>query len=336
MNNFSNFTDLATHLTASRNERAVETNAYEGSFIEHSEMAKLTITDAPMSMEMPDPDMARAAVEMVMGTLFDVLRDSRMEEFAQQLAWGFCNSFHMTARQIERREDDTASKLRDLTRHYDPSEIYAVELEETQLLCQTLQGCREAMEAMRDHASAVYRAETGKPFQSLKGSQVSKAGVTASQINARDYLAARASERRQQFMPEGPVVAISGGQQWHDINLIWTRLDEIKQRVPHMVLASTGMSKGVDAIAAEWAAKRNVSLIKFIPNTAHDGKNAGYARNDRIIATRPVEAIVCEGTSTQIHLARKLREAGVPLHTIPSAMQQADTFEHTRPARARA
>src|SRR3546814_15069095 len=70
------------------------------------------------------------------------------------------------------REDDAAKKLGELARAYDPSEIYATELEDTQLLCQTLQGCREAMECMRDHAAEMYRVETGKPFSPVRGSRV--------------------------------------------------------------------------------------------------------------------------------------------------------------------
>jgi hypothetical protein len=236
----------------------------------------------------------------------------------------------MTARQIENREDDAARKLGELARNFDPSEIYAVELEETQLLCQTLQGCREAMEAMRDHAAAVYRCETGRPFQATRGSQTSKAGVTASQIQARDYLAARASQRREQFAPTGPVVVISGGMEWHDHEMIWSCLDEIKERVPNMVLATSGMKKGVDAIASAWAAKRQVHAVHFVPNRNH-GNRAGFIRNENMVKQNPVEAIVCEGSSVQKDLAQGLRRAGVPLHIMTKAMQrQAPALPNSR------
>src|SRR3546814_2623110 len=104
---------------------------------------------------MPDPEQARAAVEMVMATLFDVFRDTRLEAFASDLAWGFVNSFHVVAKRINDREDDAAKELGDLAQTFDPSEIYASQLEEAQLLCQTLQGCRDAMECMRseEHTS---------------------------------------------------------------------------------------------------------------------------------------------------------------------------------------
>ena len=164
MQKFNSFADLANARIELADSRDGIVESYDGAFVEHSDLAKLSIIDEPIAAEMPDPDMARRAVEMAIGTIFDVLKDTRMEEFAQQLAWGMVNSFHMTARLAEGREDDAAKKLGELARHFDPSEIYAVELEETQALCQTLQGCREALEAMRDHAADVYRVETGRVY----------------------------------------------------------------------------------------------------------------------------------------------------------------------------
>src|SRR3546814_12166497 len=115
---------------------------------------------------------------MVMATRFAVFRDTRLEPFASDLAWGFVNSFHVVAKRLSDREDDAAKELGDLARSFDPSEIYASQLEEAQLLCQTLQGCRDAMECMRDHAAEVYRVETGRPYSPTRGILVSS-GVTA-------------------------------------------------------------------------------------------------------------------------------------------------------------
>ncbi|WP_062769713.1 DUF2493 domain-containing protein [Sphingopyxis terrae] len=319
MTNFTNFADLASHIAASRgNDAQVET--YEGAFLEHDEMAKMTIVDPAEKAEMPDPDQVRVAVEMMMATMFDVLRDTRMEEFARDLAWGFANSFHVVAKRIEGREDDAAKKLGDLARNYDPSESYAFELEDTQLLCQTLQGCREAMECMRDHAAEVYRVETGKPFSPVRGSRVSSA-LTASMVDARDYLASRARERREQFAPEGPVVAFSGGQVWEDVDLLWDGLDSIKARVPEMILATTAQAKGCDAVAHAWAASRGVKVIQFRLDKSQ-GNRAAFVRNDRILGLKPVEAVVCEGSGIQQNLAQKLRQAGVPLHIVRLAHQR--------------
>ena len=157
---FTNFADLASFIAGETGHHG-QSSIYEGAFIEHDERAKLSPVDETEQREMPDPEQARAAVEMVMATLFDVFRDTRLEPFASDLAWGFVNSFHVVAKRLSDREDDAAKELGDLARSFDPSEIYASQLEEAQLLCQTLQGCRDAMECMRDHAAEVYRVETG-------------------------------------------------------------------------------------------------------------------------------------------------------------------------------
>ena len=319
MRSFTNFSELANFVAEARSNDAL-TETYEGAFIEQNEMAKLSVVDEPERLEMPDPEQVRAAVEMMMATLFDVFRDTRMEPFAADLAWGFANSFHVVAKRIEGREDDAALKLRDLANSFDPSEIYAVELEEAQLQCQTLQGCRDAMECMRDHAAEVYRVEVGRPFSPTRGSRVSS-GLTASMIDARDYLASKSRERREQFAPEGPVVVFSGGQTWEDGELLMKGLDSIKARIPEMILATTAQNKGCDAVAHAWAASRGVKVIQFRLDRSL-GNRAAFVRNDRMLALKPVEAVVCEGTGIQMNLAQKLRQAGVPLHVVRLAQQR--------------
>src|SRR3546814_13259805 len=94
------------------------------------------------------------------------------------------------------------------------------------------------MECMRDHAAEVYRVETGRPYSPTRGSRVSS-GVTASMIDARNYLAERARERRQQLAPERPVVAVSGGQVWDEHEMLWRALDPLTPRAPAMSLPPT-------------------------------------------------------------------------------------------------
>jgi hypothetical protein len=108
-------------------------------------------------------------------------------------------------------------------------------------------------------------------------------------------------------------VAVSGGQEWHDHEALWNRLDGIKARVPEMVLMTTAQRKGVDAIATAWAAARGVKTVQFIPDRSL-GNRAAFVRNDKMVNLKPVEAIVCEGSGIQANLAQKLRQNGVPLH----------------------
>ena len=306
----SSFADLGQALVDHWAE-ATAAPAYARAFATDIATSQLSIVHEPTSADMPEPYAAQQCVQAMIGELFALMNDTRMQPLAQRLAWGIVNSFHVVARQIETQEDSAALKLGELVRISDPSEVHASEVEDAQMLCQSLAEARAALEVMRDHAGEVYRAECGHPFSPLRGSRVSSA-LTASQIDARDYLASRAKARREQLAPTGPVVVISGGQDWADHQRIWDRLDVLKIRVPSMTLATTAQGKGVDAIAAAWAASRSVPLIAFRLNRAH-GNAAPFRRNKILCDLQPVEAIICEGSGVQANLAERMRDAGVPV-----------------------
>ena len=315
-NNFTSFEELGAFY-----REQIEAPGFEAAFGEQNAMGQLSVHDEPSPSEMPDPEAARGAMEMIIGTVFDLFRGTRMEEFGRDIAWGIVNSFHVTSQRIEKREDEAGKKLGEMARAFDPSEIYAVELEETQRICQTLMDCREAMEAMRDYAGEIYRVETGRPFSSVRGSRASS-GLTASQIDARDFLAARASARREQFAPTGPVVIFSGGTEWHDHELLWKALDETRARIPQMVLATTAQHKGCDQIAHAWAASRGIKTVRFTLNRAL-GKRAGFLRNEQMMNLKPVHAVVCEGSGLQANLLSRVQEGGIPHHAFALRHQRA-------------
>ena len=166
---------------------------------------------------------------------------------------------------------------------------------------------------MRDYAAETYRAQTGRPWSSARGSKVSSA-TTASQIAGADFLKARATAMREKRNPTGPIVVFSGGQEWHDHEQLYARLDQIKARIPHMTLCTTAQRKGADAIAAAWASSRGVPLVAFAPNSARYGNAAGFRRNAQLVDLRPVEAIVCQGSGLQSNLLDSLKAANVPTH----------------------
>ncbi len=168
--NFANLADFAEFYA---NETEGSAEAIHDAMAETNATSQLSVFDEPTTSDMPDPFVMQRAIEMIMQTTFDALRDTRMEEFAQDISWGIVNSLHMTAKRIANREDDSAKKLGELARCYEPSEIYTTELEETQLICQSLMDAREAMEAMRDYAAAMYRACWRRAWAPTKGSKAS-------------------------------------------------------------------------------------------------------------------------------------------------------------------
>ena len=264
-------------------------------------------------LEMPEPMQAQHDCAAIIATVFDLFRSTRLEASAQAIAWGIVNSFHYEAGKIEREEDGVAHELAKKLADPEPGEIYNLEVEELQGRAQTLAEQRAALECMRDYAACVYRVETGRAWTPARGSRVSSA-TTASQIAAADFLKARATAHREQRNPTGPLVVFSGGQEWHDWEALYERLDLIKQQVPHMTLCTTAQRKGADAIAAAWAGSRGVPLVAFVPETGRYGRRAGFVRNEKLASLRPVQAIVCQGSGLQSNLLDVLKKANVPTH----------------------
>lgn len=306
MARFNNFNDFASHYA-----ELTSAEAFGGAFTAEIATAQLSIVDEPTSADLPDADQARNLVEQLTGDLFTLFADTRLAPIAPRIAWGMVNSFHKVAQQLEREEDSAARELGELVRVNDPSEIHAVEVEDKQRHCQSLHEAIAAIECMRDHAAEVYRVETGRPWSATSGSRTSRV-LTASQIEGRDYLAARAQARRAAHAPQGPVVIVTGGKDWQNWQAIWERLDVIKERVPSMVLATTAQQQGADKFAAAWAGARGVATLAFRLDRKF-GNAAPFKRNQQLVALEPVEAIICEGSGIQANLAQRCREAGVPV-----------------------
>ncbi|WIW91090.1 SLOG family protein (plasmid) [Sphingobium sp. V4] len=243
-------------------DRDATLDRFADAFIETTDSYRIARGDDVIQAPMPDGEVVARATELLVTTLFDVLRDTRLEAMADRIAWGIVHSFHKVAGQIEGEADKAAMAVRRLIEQNDGSEIGSVELEEAQMLCQSLDETQDALACMRDYAAATYHAETGRPWSAPRASLVSSKR-TAPVVAATDYLAARRKRHIDARAPKGPVVIFSGGQVWEDHRLLYAALDSIKVRVPTMVLATTGQDKGCDAIAAAWAARTVCRSSRF-------------------------------------------------------------------------
>jgi hypothetical protein len=301
-------------------DRDAALDRFADTFVETTDSYRIARGDDVIHAPMPDGEMVARATELLVTTLFDVLRDTRLAAMADRIAWGIVHSFHKVAGQVEGEADKAAMAVRRLIEQNDGSEIGSVELEEAQMLCQSLDETQDALACMRDYAAATYHAETGRPWSAPRASLVSSKR-TASVVAASDFLAARRKRQIDAHAPKGPVVIFSGGQVWEDHRLLYATLDSIRARVPQMVLATTAQDKGCDAIAAAWAARSGCHLIPFGLDRKL-GNRAGFARNEQLLRLRPVEAVVCQGSGLQSHLAREVRRLGVPAHFFALGDQQ--------------
>lgn len=316
---------------------AIATNPMEASFGDPLPLSIIEPGDEPGEYEMPEPFAAQKVCGELMTSLHGLLHDTRLDPLAPQIAWGIVNSFHFVAGTLERQEDRLADKIRDMTRRMEPGEVFNKDLEDTQLLCQSLTEQRAAIEAMRDYAAALYRACWRKAWAPTKGSKASSV-TTASYVNALDFLQERALAKREKHQPQGPVVILSGPAMWEEWEPLWAKLDEIKARVPHMTLVTTGQRKGVDAIAAAWAARQGVPVVAF--GLYGGGKKPAFTRNKKLAELGAVEAVLCEGSGIQANLYQTLRKQGVPIHAFrkpkdaPASRKpqdgEGDTFRRAR------
>ncbi|MGE4411689.1 MAG: DUF2493 domain-containing protein [Sphingobium sp.] len=316
---------------------AIATNPLEASFGDPLPLSIIEPGDEPGEYEMPEPFTAQKVCGELITSLYALLHDTRLDLLGPQIAWGIVNSFHFVAGTLERQEDRLADKIRDMTRRMEPGEVFNKDLEDTQLLCQSLAEQRAAIEAMRDYAAALYRACWRKAWAPTKGSKASSV-TTASYVNALDFLQERALAKREKHQPQGPVVILSGPAMWEEWEPLWAKLDEIKARVPHMTLVTTGQRKGVDAIAAAWAARQGVPVVAF--GLYGGGKKPAFTRNKKLAELGAVEAVLCEGSGIQANLYQTLRKQGVPIHAFrkpkdaPASRKaqdgEGDTFRRAR------
>lgn len=286
------------------------TPEFEASFGDPLPLSIIEHGDEPGEHDMPEPFAAQKVCGELMTSLFLLLEDTRLSPLAPDIAWGIVNSFHFVAGTLERQEDSQANKIRDMTRRMEPDEVFNKDLEDIQLKCRSLAEQREAVETMRDYAAAMYRTCWRRAWGPSKGSKASSV-TTASYISAVDFLRERALAKREKYQPDGLVVVSSGPAIWDDWQPIWTKMSEIKERTPRMMVVSTGQRTGWDAIVAAWCAREGVPLVAY----ALTGRGkAAFARNRKIGELDISEAVLGEGSGIQANLYQMLRKKGVPIH----------------------
>ena len=120
--------DRAAEIAESIAEATATTN-FQEAFGNVGALSIVELGGDAQELDMPEPIEAQHDCAAIMATLFDLFRDTRLEPSAQAIAWGFVNSFHFEAQKLEREEDALCRDLGEMTRRYDPSEIYATDME---------------------------------------------------------------------------------------------------------------------------------------------------------------------------------------------------------------
>lgn len=103
-------------------------------------------------------------------------------------------------------------------------------------------------------------------------------------------------------------VLVCGGRDYQERDYVFKELDKANQVLKIDCIVS-GMAKGVDSYAAQWAKSRHVGLHPFPANWNKYGKAAGPIRNQQMIDEGKPDLVLAfsggTGTNDMINKAKK-------------------------------
>ena len=231
----------------------------------------------------------------------------------ESLLWGFVNMLDAQTNRLDRAADKLTPELRDLQRAQDGTEIKSRELELTTDRAQNLTHRRDAFERMRDEAAEAYRNQTGSMWRPRRGSHASQTGtLTSAAIDARDFVRARKDRKTVAHLPQGTLVAITGGKDIANPAAVIDRLDKARAKYADIVLVHGG-GPGVEKIAASWAERNGVHQVVCKPDWDRHGRAAPFRRNDELLNLLPKGVIAFPGSGITENLVDKARQLGIPV-----------------------
>ena len=270
------------------------------------------------SREVWDEDDATGALSEAIRIMVDgiTVDGTQMADEREALLWSFVNCFHSQIGRLDRAVDRIAPEMHDLERAQDGTEVKAHELETLTDRARNLGDRRDAFEKMRDTAADAYRVHTGDVWRPRHGSHTSQTGqLTSAAIDARDFRRARKDRETRAHLPDGTLVAITGGKCVADADAVWTTLDRTREKHGDMVLLHGG-GPGVEKIAASWAEARGVNQVICRPDWTAHGKAAPFRRNDELLNLLPKGVIAFPGSGITGNLIDKARRLGIPVHRV--------------------
>ena len=296
--------------TASPTATVCESLALFGAAPERDEFDSRHVWDADDAVEA----LAEAIRVIVDGV---TVEGTQLADERESLMWGFVNMLHGQVTRLERhRRQDRPRNARPRTRAQDGTEVKAWELQLLTDRARNLGDRRDAFETLRDTAAEAYRVHTGQVWRPRHGSRASQTGtLTSAAIDARDFRRARKDRETRAHLPEGTLVAITGGKEVADADTVWTTLDRAKAKYGDMVLLHGG-GPGVEKIAASWAEARGVNQVICRPDWNAHGKAAPFRRNDELLNLLPKGVIAFPGSGITGNLVDKARQLGIPVFSV--------------------
>lgn len=106
-------------------------------------------------------------------------------------------------------------------------------------------------------------------------------------------------------------IIVCGGRDFQEKEKVYSVLDDFLKLYPALEIIS-GMARGADSLAAEWAVDRQVKLWRVFADWEQFKKAAGFIRNKRMLVEYQATKVVAfPGGSGTKHMTTLAKKAGI-------------------------
>ena len=278
------------------------------------------LTEANATMPIPQDEVLKdGIVRETFEALLGQLHGTGLEAEIEPLAHGLATILQRRKVAVYTEMDRTADKISALAKCHDGSEISETALEEAQARFLQLREINAALETMSEAAAECYELETGHAFIPASGSRASvRAQETGAVFEARQLLEQHDRETAAKSKVDGVPLIVSGATDWTDIDLIFSTLDKVRERIKQtrnqdIFICHKGAKHGAEMIAARWVRARGVAQARFDPRWSAHGRAAPFKCNDEMLDDKfaATGVVLFGGNGVALNLGQKAEAKGI-------------------------
>jgi hypothetical protein len=112
-------------------------------------------------------------------------------------------------------------------------------------------------------------------------------------------------------------IIVCGGRDYNDYQQLSNVLNEVIRTIDDKVNIISGMARGADSLAVQYAKEHNIDCIGFPAQWDKYGLSAGYRRNEQmLIEGKPNLVIAFPGGKGTQHMIQITKSHNIPIYII--------------------
>jgi hypothetical protein len=108
-------------------------------------------------------------------------------------------------------------------------------------------------------------------------------------------------------------VIIAGSRDFKDFEKVWTHMDKLPWEVTEVVC---GGARGADRLGERWAKENAIPVKYFYPDWNHEGRGAGYRRNEEMAKYADCLVAFDMGTKGTAHMIACAKHYGLGCYIV--------------------